>query len=87
MSYRVGRHEPAIEVDAFDLRIRGQHFQRASHRFDRGSVVSRAHDNPRGGRETLGNASDERALAAICDRGRIQNEGAKSPALPCGEVE
>jgi hypothetical protein len=53
MSDRVGRHESAIEVDTFDLRIRGQHFERASHRFDRSGIVSRANDHPGFSGETL----------------------------------
>ena len=42
----VGRDEAAIEVDTLDLRIGSQHFERASHRFDRSGIVSRANDHP-----------------------------------------
>ena len=46
MSDRIRRHETAIEVDSFDLRISGEHLEGAAHRFDGRGIVSRADDDP-----------------------------------------
>ena len=87
MADRIRRHESPIEMNAFDLGIGGQHFEGATHGLNRRGIVSGSDDDPRRRRHALSDARDECVLAAIGYCLRIQNEGAKSPALPCGEVE
>jgi hypothetical protein len=88
MSDGSGRHEPSIEVHAFDLRVRGDNLQRTTYRLDRGRVVSRTDNDPWRGGQPRPDASDEIVLTAIGYCLRIQNwRAVKSPALPCGEVE
>ena len=84
---RESRRQPPIEMNAFDLGIRGQHLECAAHGFDRRGIVSRADNDPRRCGHALSDASNERVLAAVGYCLGIQNEGAKSPAVPCGEVE
>ena len=87
MADGIRRHEPPIEMHAFDLGIRGQHLECATHGLNRCGIVSRADNDPRRCGHALSDAGNERVLAAVSYCLRIQNEGAKSPALPCGEVE
>ena len=84
----IRRDEAAVEVHAIDLSIGSQNLQCTAYWFDHGGIVSRANDDPLRGSEPLSDASDERVLTAFGHCLRIQNGGvAKSPALPCGEVE
>ena len=87
MADRIRRHESPIEMHAFDLGIRGQYFEGAAHGLNCRGIVSGADNDPGRRGHALSDARDERVLPAIDYCLRIQNEGAKSPALPCGEVE
>ena len=87
MADGVRRNEATVEVHSINLSIGGDNLQRAGYWLDGSGVVSWADDDPLGSGEPLSDTRDERPLTAIGHCLRIQNRGAKSPALPCGEVE
>ena len=67
MSNRVSGHEPPIEMDAFDLRVGGQHLVRASLRLNHRGIVAGADHHPRRHRDARPDAGDERTFADVSD--------------------
>ena len=70
MADGVGRREAAIEVDAFDERVDGQHLEPVPLRLDDRRIVADADEQP-GGRRAAGCSLDPRdqlALAEVGDR-------------------
>ena len=77
------RHERAIEMDALDQRISGQHVQRPARPLHDGGIVTRADHCPPGRCTPPGNAGDERVLAQISNC-RVGHES-REQVLPRGE--
>ena len=80
MSDRIGRHEPAIEMDAVHLRVGGQDVERASLRLDDGGIVAWTDDDPRGHRDSRLDAGDERTFADVSDSECVHSGSAGADA-------
>ena len=84
----VRRHEPMVEVHAFDLYIGREHFERSALGLDDSGIVARSDNDPVRRRQPRRDASNEGALAEVGNgASRTTQKGEFSPALPCGEVE
>ena len=69
MADRIGWHERAIEVHAFNECIDGQHLDAVALRLDDGRVVTDADQQPRWrSRQPAADARDQLALRAIGNR-------------------
>jgi hypothetical protein len=68
MADGVGRHEGAIEMDAFDERIDGQDLGAIAFGLDHGRIVADADEQPVGRRrQVLPDARDQAGFAQIPD--------------------
>ena len=81
----VRRHKPVIEVDAFDLCIGREHFERSALGLHDSGIVARSDNNPARRRQPRRDAVNEGALAEVGNgTGRQLRRGNSAPLCRVG---